>query len=224
LTYGFSTAADVRAEEVISLGESGMRFRLHLPSARREVRTPVLGRHGVHNALAAAAVAIVAGMTADDIVAGLAHEIDVPHRSQLVRAGEWTILDDSYNASPDAVEAALDLLAELPGRAIAVLGEMSELGDAADAEHLRVGRYAAAHSQRLLLVGAGAQGIADGAIEAGMAPADIDVVADRDDALTLLLAQLRPGDRVLVKASRAAALDLLVDRLVLAARAGATPA
>jgi UDP-N-acetylmuramoyl-tripeptide--D-alanyl-D-alanine ligase len=197
-----------------------MSFELCLPAGRHEVEIPLLGRHGVQNALAAAAAASCAGLGAQDIVSGLGRSVDTPHRSQLVRAGAWTVLDDTYNASPDAVLAALDLLPGLPGRHFAVLGEMLELGDAARPEHHRVGRHAASVADRLIVVGEGAAAIAEGAIASGLPAARVAVVADRDEALALLLAELRDGDTVLVKASRGAALDLLVDRLVLAAGAG----
>ena len=217
LRYGFDATADVAAEEVRSLGAAGMQFRLRLPTAAVEVRTPALGRHGVHNALAAAAVATCAGLDGDEIARGLARPVHTPHRSQLIRAGTWTILDDTYNASPDAVLAALGLLAELPGRRIAVLGEMLELGDAAPAEHHRVGVAAASVVDRLVVVGRGAAGIAEGALAGGLDPARVEHAADRAEALSALLAMLEDGDAVLVKASRGAALDLLVDQLVLAA-------
>jgi UDP-N-acetylmuramoyl-tripeptide--D-alanyl-D-alanine ligase len=217
LRYGFDATADVGAEEVRSLGVAGMQFRLRLPTAAVEVRTPALGRHGVHNALAAAAVAACAGLDSEEIARGLARPVHTPHRSQLIRAGTWTILDDTYNASPDAVLAALGLLAELPGRHIAVLGEMLELGDTAPAEHLRVGVVAASVVDRLLVVGPGAGGIAEGALAGGLDPARVERAADRAEALSALLAMLEDGDAVLVKASRGAALDLLVDQLVLAA-------
>ncbi len=224
LRYGFDATADVRAEEVRSLGAAGMQFRLRLLDATIEVQTPALGRHGVHNALAAAAVATCAGLQVDEIARGLARPVQVPHRSQLVRAGAWTILDDSYNASPDAVLAALGLLAELPGRHIAVLGEMLELGDAAPAEHLRVGVEAASVADRLVVVGASAAGIAEGALEGGLDPARIERVADRAEALAALHTMLEDGDTVLVKASRGAALDLLVEELVAAARSSGASA
>jgi UDP-N-acetylmuramoyl-tripeptide--D-alanyl-D-alanine ligase len=224
ITYGFAADADVRADNVVSLGTEGMRFTLHLAGGTYEVRTPVLGRHGVHNALAAVAVADRSGMDVAEIITGLARPLHMPHRSQLLRAGAWTVLDDSYNASPDAVLAALGLLAELPGRHVAVLGEMLELGDGAASEHLRVGAAAAALVDRLIVVGEGARGIADGAVEGGLDPSAVQLVAERDEALSLLLAELREGDTVLVKASRGAALDLLVEQLVLAAGAGAVEA
>ncbi|MFV2062213.1 MAG: UDP-N-acetylmuramoyl-tripeptide--D-alanyl-D-alanine ligase [Chloroflexota bacterium] len=220
LGYGFSEAADVRATDIRPLGVAGMRFRLHLPHGSHELTTPMLGVHGVHNALAAAAVAVCAGLDAPEIVRGLGRKVSLAHRTQLLHAGEWNILDDSYNASPDAVLAALDLLTELPGRHLAVLGEMLELGPEAEAEHRRIGARAAEVVDRLVVVGSGAAGIAEGAIEAGQDIGSIDSVEDRDGALEVLISKLLPGDTVLVKASRGAELDLLVDRLVLLARAG----
>jgi UDP-N-acetylmuramoyl-tripeptide--D-alanyl-D-alanine ligase len=199
-----------------------MRFRLRLPEGDAEVVTPQLGRHGVHNALAAAAVASRAGLGLDEIVTGLARDVQVPHRSQLVRAGAWTILDDSYNASPDAVIAALDLLGSLPGRRIAVLGAMLELGDAADEEHRRVGVHAAAIVDRLVVVGEEAGPIAEGALRAALPQTALARAADRDAARDILLAELADGDVVLVKASRGASLDVLVEALVRSATASPT--
>ena len=91
-----------------------------------------------------------------------------PHRTQLLRAGEWRILDDSYNAAPDSMAAALELLATLPGRHVAVLGEMLELGEGSDEAHREVGRRAAALADRLVVVGDGARLIAESAVASGM--------------------------------------------------------
>ncbi len=215
--YGFGAAADVTAEDVESLGEDGMRFVLRLPDGERvAVLLPALGRHSVHNALAASAVGLAAGLDAASIARGLARGFRAPHRTQLVRAGQWRILDDSYNAAPDSMAAALELLASLPGRRVAVLGEMLELGEGSHEAHLEVGRRAAELADRLVVVGSGAAEIAAGAAGAGMAADRVTLAEDRDAAVKMLLAELRPGDTVLVKASRGAALDLIVDALVAA--------
>ena len=124
-----------------------------------------------------------------------------------------TIVDDSYNASPGSVTAALDLLAGLPGRRVAVLGEMLELGDAHVAGHLEVGEAAAGVADLLVVVGDEALAIADGARDAGLDPAKVLLAHDRETALDILRPRLRDGDVVLVKASRGIALDLLVDDL-----------
>jgi len=219
LRYGFVERADVSAEAVESAGPQGMRFVLRLPSGRHAVRLPVLGRHGVHNALAAAAVGFTLGLRPEEIARGLELGWAAPHRDQLRQIGAWQVLDDSYNASPDSMAAALDLLATLPGRRVAVLGEMLELGPDGPALHHAVGRHAATCAELLVAVGHGAEPIAEGALEAGMEASRIATATDRDEALRLLLATLAAGDMILVKGSRGAALDELIDALDGAAHA-----
>ena len=214
LTYGFSAAADLRAVDVASAGLEGMTFTLIVPGGSARVATPALGRHGVHNGLAAAAVGVAAGLDLERIVAGLARGWQAPHRDQLVRAGPITILDDSYNASPASMLAAMELLSTLPGRHVAVLGEMLELGEAAERGHAEVGRAAAGLVDLLVVVGPHAVGIADAAEAAGKRHATVRV-PDRRAALEVLFDRLGPGDTVLVKASRGAALDLVVEALEL---------
>jgi UDP-N-acetylmuramoyl-tripeptide--D-alanyl-D-alanine ligase len=213
LTYGFAADADVAADEVESAGVDGMRFVLRTGRERRRLSVPVLGRLGVHNALAGAAVGIAAGMDLDEIEPGLAAGWAAPHRTQVVRAGGATIVDDSYNASPGSVTAALELLRGLPGRRVAVLGEMLELGDGHVAGHRQVGEAAAAVVDLLVVVGDGASAIGDGAVDAGFDSSRVFRAADRAAALDLLRARVREGDVVLVKASRGIELDRLVDDL-----------
>lgn len=214
VTYGFADDADVRATAVRSRGVDGMAFDLVTPAGRTAVEIPALGELSVHNALAAAAVGLAAGLRLEAIASALGGGWSAPHRVQLVAAGGLTIVDDTYNASPGSVIAALDLLAGLPGRRIAVLGAMLELGDDHEPGHRRVGEAAAARADRVIVVGDEARGIAAGVGAAGSSVAE--VVADRDAARERLLEILEPGDVVLVKASRGVALDLLVDELVAA--------
>jgi UDP-N-acetylmuramoyl-tripeptide--D-alanyl-D-alanine ligase len=224
-TYGFAPDADVRAEDVHSLGVDGMAFDLLVGGKRRSARVPTLGRLAVHNALAATAAGLAAGLPLETIVAALAEGWGAPHRTQLIRAGRVTIVDDSYNASPASVAAALELLAGLPGRRVAVLGEMLELGSEHEAGHRQTGVAAAAILDRLVVVGDGAAKIARGAIEGGLDRAAVSTVPDREAAGRTVLEILEPGDVLLVKASRGIGLDLLVDELVAAlapaGRAGA---
>ena len=212
-TYGFADDADVGAEAVTSNGLDGMRFVLRAEGTRRPMTIPTLGRLSVHNALAGATVGRIAGLSFDEIEAGLAGGWAAPHRVQLVRLGAVTVVDDSYNASPRSVVAALELLAGLPGRRVAVLGEMLELGEASDEGHRVVGEAAARTVDTLVVVGSGALGIADGALEAGMDGARVLRVQDVDGARDALVPRLRDGDVVLVKASRGIGLDRLVDDL-----------
>jgi UDP-N-acetylmuramoyl-tripeptide--D-alanyl-D-alanine ligase len=212
-TYGFAADADVGAEGVESAGLAGMRFSLRAGGARRPVTIPTLGRLSVHNALAAVAVGRAAGLSVDDCVAGLAGGWSAPHRVDLLHLGGIAVVDDTYNASPRSVVAALDLLAGLPGRRVAILGEMLELGEATDDGHRAVGEAAARVVDWLVVVGRGAAGIAEGAIDAGLAGSRVLVVPDRDTALEAVVPRLREGDVVLVKASRGIALEILVDGL-----------
>jgi UDP-N-acetylmuramoyl-tripeptide--D-alanyl-D-alanine ligase len=215
-TYGFAREADVTAGEIVSEGFAGMQFRLRTPAGDRPAAIPSLGRLAVHNALAAVAAGLAAGMTLDGILPGLAVTATAPHRSAIVAARGLTIVDDSYNASPASMRAALDLLGGLPGRHVAVLGEMRELGDQHEAGHRDVG--AAAAGLDLLVVvdggpGGAAAGIADGARDAGLAPERIVVAADAVDAVGKVRAHASAGDVVLVKASRGVELERVVDGL-----------
>jgi UDP-N-acetylmuramoyl-tripeptide--D-alanyl-D-alanine ligase len=213
LRYGFADGADVRADAVTSLGVAGMRFRLRTPAGERTVTIPGLGRLSIHNATAAAAVGHAAGLSLDTIAAALAGGWGAPHRVELVRLHGATLIDDSYNASPGSMTAALELLSGLPGRRLAVLGEMLELGAGHTAGHEAVGDAAGRTAELLIVVGAGASGIVEGARAAGLDPARIHHVGDADAALEVLRPRLRDGDVVLVKASRGIGLDRLVDQL-----------
>ena len=218
VSYGLAADADVTAAAVAPRGAAGTSFEVVARSprpARIPVEITALGRHSVQNALAAAAVGLVAGVTDEAIATGLATPWGraSAHRGLLVEAPGLVILDDTYNASPPAMLAALDVLATLPGRPVAVLGEMRELGPLHEAGHREVGRAAARVAAELVVVGAPATGIAEGALAAGLDPARVHAVADRDAALEILWSILRPGDAVLVKASRGAALESLVDAL-----------
>jgi UDP-N-acetylmuramoyl-tripeptide--D-alanyl-D-alanine ligase len=213
LTYGFDPRADVRAEAIESIGADGMRFDLRSATGGRPITISLLGRHAVHNALAAAAVGIAAGLDLEAIAAGLAADRGAAHRGELIRLGDVTVFDDSYNAAPASMLAALDVLAGLRGRRIAVLGEMLELGDESAAGHRQVGQAAGQIADLLIVVGDAAEDIAAGALETGLEPERILRVADGEAAHDALRPRLIPGDVVLVKASRGIGLDRLVDAL-----------
>ncbi|HYO42045.1 MAG TPA: UDP-N-acetylmuramoyl-tripeptide--D-alanyl-D-alanine ligase [Candidatus Limnocylindrales bacterium] len=216
LTYGFDEGADVTADRVVSQGFAGMQFRLRTPAREVDAAIPSLGRLAVHNALAATAAGLAAGLGLDEILAGLAVTLTAPHRSVVTPIRGRMFVDDAYNASPASMLAALDLLGGLPGRHVAVLGEMRELGDAHDSGHRIVG--AAAASLDLLVVvdgaaGGGAEGIAQGARDAGLPVDRIVIAGDVADAVEKLRTATAPGDVVLVKASRGVELERVVDGL-----------
>ena len=173
VTYGFSDAADVRGVARRRSGRPGCASSCGRAPAPARSRIPGLGRHAVHNALAAAAVGLVAEVGLDAIAVGLATASEAAHRGELIRLGDVTIVDDSYNAAPATMLAALDVLAGLPGRRVAVLGEMLELGAESEAGHRSVGRAAGRVADLLVVVGDEEGWLAEGALEAGLEPSRI---------------------------------------------------
>ncbi len=212
-TYGLTPEADLWADDVESLGLEGVRFTLHYGQDVIPVRLPWLGKHNVHTALRAAAVGVAFDMAWEDIVAGL-QDTDVQLRIIVVPGIRGTkIIDDTYNASPTSVIAALNLLADLEGRRVAILGDMLELGSYEEVGHRKVGARAAEVVQRLITVGPRARWIAEEAVAAGMPPEHVAAVDTVEEAVKQAEAWLEPGDVVLVKASRAMALERVVAAL-----------
>ena len=209
--FGTAEEADVRGSDLEGLGADGFAFTLHALGERRRVHVPLPGAHLLSNVLAAAAAGLVEEMQLDDVCEAL-EALDVPLRLS-VRGlpGGVTLLDDTYNASPAATLAALDLLSEMPGRKLALLGDMLELGDLADPSHDEVGRRAAGVADVLLTVGDLALRISDAARGCGLR--DAEHVESKEAAAQALLATLRPGDALLVKGSRALALETVVAEL-----------
>jgi UDP-N-acetylmuramoyl-tripeptide--D-alanyl-D-alanine ligase len=214
LSFGLSEGAQFRAVDPAAL-DGGTRFRLLCPAGEVQVLLAAPGRHQVLNALAAAAAAHAAGAALDDVAAGLAGFTASQARAQVVesRAG-FRIVNDSYNASPASVEAALDLLGDMNARRrVAILGDMLELGPAAPELHRAIGEQAAhAGVDLLIAVGEMARFIADGA-RAAMPHDRVRWTQSGDEAAAWALDALRPGDVVLVKASRAMAFERIAGRL-----------
>jgi UDP-N-acetylmuramoyl-tripeptide--D-alanyl-D-alanine ligase len=224
-TFGLSPAADVRAEDVASLGVAGTVFTLRTPWGTRRVRSGTPGRHLVAHALAAAAVAERFGVPLDEVEAALVHGSTAAHRMALVEAaGGATLVDDTYNASPVSVVAALDFLAESsvpPGRhRYAVLGDMLELGPDEERLHREIGTKAAGLVDGLVAVGERGHWIADAARAAGLGL--VVEAGDANEAAEATERALSPGvgDLVLVKGSRGIELDRTVAALI----AGGEPA
>ena len=217
-TFGLGPAADVRATEVESHGLDGTSFTLRAPWADRRLRSATPGRHLVPHALAAAIVAEHFGVPLDEVEAALAAGSHAPHRMALVEAtGGATIIDDTYNASPVSVAAALDFLAEIPlaagRRRFVVLGDMLELGPEEERLHREVGARTAGIADALVAVGERGRWIADAARAAGLA--HVTTASDADEALFAVERDLAPGvgDLLLVKGSRGVELDRLVAAL-----------
>jgi UDP-N-acetylmuramoyl-tripeptide--D-alanyl-D-alanine ligase len=215
-TYGLHNQADLWADEIESAGLEGIHFRCHHAGAVYHIRLPLLGRHSVHTALRASAVGLVEGLSWEEIVHGLQ---DVRGQLRLMVVPglrEATLIDDTYNASPDSSLAALNLLRDIANnshRAIAVLGEMKELGTYEQAGHRLVGGRAAQVVDKLVTVGRRARWIAEEALAVGMTTTDVYPVETNTDAIGILQGLIRPGDVVLIKGSRAAGMETIVDAL-----------
>ena len=218
LTFGTSEVATVRAHDVESLGIDGMRARMVTPVGERQVLTPLIGRGNLANVLAAAAVALDLGTPLDDIV-GAAAQLKAGDRRGAVRRlrSGIVLIDDSYNSSPSATAAALDVVAgetRALGK-VAVLGEMLELGEHSLALHRQSGRLAAAAGLRLLFAigGESARVLADSAIEAGMPVSAVRYAENSEPAACDVAAAVRAGDLVLVKGSHGIRTDIVADRI-----------
>jgi UDP-N-acetylmuramoyl-tripeptide--D-alanyl-D-alanine ligase len=209
--FGLSAQCDVRATDIIGRGLDGFSFALNAAGSSVRIDCPLPGKHHVYAALAAAAVALNDGFTPDDVAEAL-RDARLDLRLTLRRGPNGsTLIDDSYNASPASMIAALDLLSETPGRRIALLGHMRELGAAEAEGHARVGRHAATTCDVLIVVGEEARLLADAATDAGHP--DVRWLETPEDAATLARDVLREGDVCLVKASRAVGLESVVEAL-----------
>jgi UDP-N-acetylmuramoyl-tripeptide--D-alanyl-D-alanine ligase len=221
LSFGSRPGADVRFDDV-SLDDRGqVSFRLTYEDAAADVALRLVGRHHAANASAAAAAALACGLSFDQVCAGLrSASVRSAWRMALTtRADGVTVINDAYNANPDSVRAALETLAELGrtrggSRTLAVLGEMRELGDASREAHEAVGRLLVALDiSQVVAVGASAAAIASAASQTPTWQGRSVQVPDAAAAERYLRAEVRPGDVVLVKASRAAGLETLAGAL-----------
>ncbi len=214
---GGAKGADVSVLSVLSQDPEGMRFLLGIGTKEVEVRLPLVGRHNAVNAAAAAAAALSLGCSDREIVRGLAGVRPVGRRLRVERLPSGVLLvDDCYNANPASMKAALLTLRELagPGRALAALGDMLELGPTEDELHRELGRDAAAAGLAALATfGPRARLARLAALEAGMNPSDTFHTEDPLPLVAFVRERLRPGDVLLVKGSRGMKLERLVEAL-----------
>lgn len=212
--YGLSAEADLWADEVQGLGLDGIRFRLHYQNETLHVHVPMIGRHSVETALRAAAVGLTEGLNWGEILQGL-QQGQTQLRLVAVRTATGAlILDDTYNASPESMLAALNLLSELEGqRKIAVLGDMLELGQYEQHGHNIVGLRAAQVADVLVTLGSRAHMYAEAARRAGMRAARILELEDEAAAIDWLRKNLAASDAALVKGSHGMRMDRIVTAL-----------
>jgi len=222
--YGQNSTADVRAELIEQRGLAGIKFQVRcknlFPQLQGEtvyqLTVPFPGRHSVYTALAGITAGLVLGLGWAEIAAGLQDQT-AENRIRVLQAGTaalpYTVIDDTYNASPVSTIAALDLLAELDGQRLVVLGDMLELGAVEEQAHRVVGQRAAEVAHKLLCVGPKARWIAEEAQACGFPAAQLTTVDHNSAAISALPNLLCPGAYVLVKGSRGAAMEQIVTAL-----------
>ncbi len=212
VTFGFSERAVIRAVSFESLDE-GARFEV---AGEGEFRTALFGRHGVSNVLAGFAVASVFGIRPRELRDAVAALEPAPMRGRRFEHCGITIIDDCYNANPDAVRAMLETLRDMPARRrIAVLGEMLELGRWTEALHQEIGRVVAACRVDVLVgIRGAARQLADAAVNAGLAAGAAYFFSDPEQAGDALVELARPGDVILFKGSRAVHVERALQRFL----------
>ncbi len=211
LTFGVEQHADIRATNVRGRGLAGVDFTLSCLGRELKAHSPLPGTRLVGNALAAIAVAFADGLSVEEASEALS-AAEVQLRNQVkISSGGATILDDTYNANPASMFAALELLGEMTGRRLALLGDMLELGSAEEESHRAVGEEAARVCDLLFSVGPRGEQIAAAARAIG--GIDVTHFNSKEEAASALRTVIGPGDILLVKASHGLALDSVVEEL-----------
>jgi UDP-N-acetylmuramoyl-tripeptide--D-alanyl-D-alanine ligase len=210
--FGESEEAELRATDVHAEGLSGLRFTALYEGERAPVALPIPGRQLVPAALAALGAARALGVPLEEAAVALGTLEQPAHRMEVRRGAGVTVIDDSYNASPAAVHAALAVLRGVKGRRIALIGDMLELGSLSADAHDAVGRDAARSTDALIGIGELARTVVEAARAAGLAEAYW--ASEPGEALVVLRRMQQPGDTILVKGSHSLALDRLADTLV----------
>ena len=211
--YGLSPEAHLWADRVEGLGLEGIRFRLHYQGETLYVKIPLIGRHSVHTALRAAAVGLVDGMNWQEILEGLSQGHTQLRLVAVRSEGGALLLDDTYNASPESMLAALNLLDELDGRKVAVLGDMLELGPYERGGHEMVGLRAGQVAEVLLTLGERAHIIAEAARRGNGKKKTIKEFDEFEPLLEWLKTNLTEKDVVLIKGSHGLRMDRITSSL-----------
>ena len=208
--FGCAEGCGVRGLDVTQDGDV-LRFRAEAGRLSIPVALNLEGEHYVSDALAAVAVALKLMVPSDQIGQSLSRFRNLSGRQEIFQARGCTIIRDCYNAGPESMAAALNVLGKKPGRRIAVLGDMLELGDCAHAEHYKIGRIAAEKADLVFAYGPHAPRVIDGTITGGMPEDRGRAFSDREELLKALKQTARPGDVLLFKASHSMHLDQVVD-------------
>lgn len=213
MRYGTGEECELRAVDIEERGLDGMSFTAVYGDESVPVRVPAPGQHAVSNALAAMAVGLTLGLSLSALAEGVAAYVPPAGRMNITHTKRFTVLDDSYNANPISVMAAIDVLEKAEGRRVCILGDMFELGDQADDYHEVAGMYAAMHGLDLIIcVGPLSEQLFLGAH--ALAPRRVRYFETQESLLSMLPGLLEDGDTILVKASRGMRLEETVKTLL----------
>lgn len=212
--FGISNyRCDIRAENVV-VEQDLLSFHVVSEHLRFPVELSLSGSHFILDALAAVRVALELGVDPVQIQERLSRFRNIAGRQEIFQANGYTIIKDCYNAGPESMAAALEVLGQREGRHVAVLGDMLELGARTQAEHYRVGRLAAEKAAVLLTYGPNGSRVITGAITGGMPDTKAVAFEDRDKLVQALKAMAKPGDVILFKGSRGMRMELILERFL----------
>jgi UDP-N-acetylmuramoyl-tripeptide--D-alanyl-D-alanine ligase len=214
--YGMEEGLNYQAYNIRTIGEQGIYFDFSTGNKDYCIHIPVPGVHNVYNAMAAIAVGLELGMSMEMIIRGISEFTPSKMRMNIVTCNGVKIINDAYNASPQSMEAAINVLKDIAGnnRTIAVLGDMLEMGDWAYKSHIGVGKYAAAKNiDYVFTVGENAANIAKGAIEAGSPENNVSAFKNNEEVVECLKNLIKEGDVILVKGSRGMKMEQIVEQL-----------
>jgi len=215
--FGMEEGMDYQAYNVKGAGENGTYFEIALGNKEYLVHVPAPGIHNVYNALAAFAVGVELNIPAEMIIEGIAEFIPGKMRMNIISQNGIKIINDTYNASPQSMEAAINVLKDIGGnnRTIAILGDMLEMGEWAAQAHVDIGRYAVSKGiDYIITAGQSGKYIARGALNSGMPDEKIFSFDTNSEVKEFVSGFVRQGDIVLVKGSRGMKMEKIVDRLL----------
>ena len=211
--FGTEENSAVRAVRICQ-EEGSLSFHVLAGETRIPVTLALEGEHYISDALAAVAVGMRLEVPGEKIAGALAAFQNISGRQEIYKAGEYTIINDCYNAGPESMAAALNVLGARKGRKIAVLGDMLELGECASQEHFKLGRIAADKADILFVYGPHAQRVAEGAAIGGKTSAEVAVFTDHGDLAAALKLVARPGDTLLFKGSRGMHMEISLEKFL----------
>ncbi|WGX75879.1 UDP-N-acetylmuramoyl-tripeptide--D-alanyl-D-alanine ligase [Paraclostridium bifermentans] len=211
-TFGFDHNNDIYCTEY-SIGEEELRFTCMIDNKKEEIYIPTVGKHNIYNAMAAILVGLRLEMDLKDIKEGLKNFKASKMRLDIIKKDNLTIINDAYNASPDSMKAALDILGRYEKRRVAILGDMFEMGEHSEYGHRLVGGYAIENVDVLITIGESSKFISDESIKLGLNSSNVYHFDNKEIAIEKLSDIINKDDVVLVKASRGMQLENIVQYL-----------